>query len=168
MNRNALSVSALVAGLTMAMAPAASACGEGQFNMGQGLKYQTYLTPRPATVLVYATDSADPSPARRQALISGLRASGHTVTEVHDDAALAQALKGKRFDVLIAAYANIDKVAADASAAGSTVPTLLPVVERRMRNAPSLSERFSHFVLEGASLGQYLKTINSALPASAP
>jgi len=25
------------------------ACGEGQFNMGQGMRYQGYLAPRPAT-----------------------------------------------------------------------------------------------------------------------
>jgi hypothetical protein len=52
MNTKVLSVSALVAALSIGQSPAASACGEGQFNMGQGLKYQAYLAPRPATVLV--------------------------------------------------------------------------------------------------------------------
>ena len=37
---------------------AVSACGEGQFNMGQGLRYQGYLAPHPATVLVYDDGAA--------------------------------------------------------------------------------------------------------------
>src|SRR4249919_1423278 len=121
MNTKALSVSALVAGLSIGLSPAASACGEGQFNMGQGLKYQAYLAPRPATVLVYADDASESSPARREALIAGLRASGHKVTEVHDDAALAQAMKDQQFEVLIASYENIDKVAT-AGASGGAAP----------------------------------------------
>lgn len=151
----------------LALAPTHSlACGEGQFNMGQGLKYQVYLAPRPATVLVYADDAGESSPARRQALISGLRASGHKVTEVHDDAALAQAIQGQHFDVLIASYENIDKVSTAGRADGAT-PTLLPVVARNQRNSPELKQRFGNFLLDGASLGQYLKSINNALLASA-
>ncbi len=166
MYKHLLTSSALAGALALAFAPLPSqACGEGQFNMGQGLRYQAYLAPRPATVLVYSDDESGTPADKREALITGLRKSGHTVTEVHDQAGLAAALREQQFDVLIASYKNIDKAAADANAAGSTPPRLLPVVERRMRNAPELRERFSAFVLDGASLGQYLKSINSVLPA---
>ena len=166
MNTKMLSVSALVAALSISLPTTATACGEGQFNMGQGLKYQAYLAPRPATVLVYADEASESSPARREALISGLRASGHKVTEVHDDAALAQAMQGQHFDVLIASYENIDKASGAGLAGGGEAPKLLPVVQRSQRNSPELKQRFSNFLLAGASLGQYLKSINNVLPAS--
>jgi hypothetical protein len=35
-----------------------------------------------------------------------------------------------------------------------------------MRHDASLHERFRAFVLDGASLGQYLKSINTALPVA--
>ena len=40
---------------------------------------------------------------------------------------------------------------------------LLAVVDRIQRNAPSLRSRFASFVLDGASLGQYLKSINQLM-----
>lgn len=160
-------ICAVVASITAFVSTPAQACGEGQFNMGKGLRYQAFLAPRPATVLIYADDPGI-SGARQGALIDGLRKSGHRVTEVRDAAALRAALGEKRFDVLIASYGDIDMVEASAIAAGVASPNLLPVVERKRRQEPALRERFSQFLLSGASLGQYLKTINSVLPASAP
>jgi len=160
---------AIAAGLAITLAPpAAQACGEGQFNMGKGLQYQAYLAPRPATVLVYEAGMSESSPGRRAALINGLRASGHKVTEVGDDAALAAALQGNHFDVVIAAYDNIDQVAASTAGSGAAAPKLLPVVARKLRDAPEVRNRFATIVLDGASLGQYLRGINNVLPATAP
>jgi hypothetical protein len=126
----------------------AHACGEGQFNMGQGMRYQGYLTPRPATVLVY-----DQDPAQRRSIYLGLNRAGHhlTVARTADD--LARALQGKRFDVVISDLGNADAI--DAAPA-----RLLPVVQRQQRNETSVRSRFRVFLLDGASLGQYLKGID--------
>ena len=142
----------------------ALACGEGQFNMGQGLRYQGYLAPRPATVLIYST--AGESLAHRDALVKGLRDSGHTVTAVADAGEMAAALHAKHYDVLIADYEDIDAVASGAQTAGAGAPAVLPVVERSMRKDPGLKARFANFVLDGASLGQYLKSIDKSLPVA--
>lgn len=131
----------------------AQACGEGQFNMGQGLRYQGYLAPRPATVLVY-----DDGAAARKALYTGLQKAGHKVIVVSNVDALSQALGERRFDVVIADFA--DAAVVESSASTSARPRLLPVVERSQRNAPEVRSRFNLFVLDGASLGQYLKLIN--------
>lgn len=160
----ALTASTLVAALA---ASSSMACGEGQFNMGQGMRYQAYLAPQPATVLIYA-DDAESSPGRRATLIQGLRQSGHQVTEVHDEAGFKAALVNKKFDVLVASYADIDAISASASATGALVAAVIPVVQRKQRNDPELRERFNAFLLTGASLGQYLKSINSVLPAANP
>ena len=112
MKRHAIAALAIPLGLAADLAAPALACGERQFNMGQGLKYQAYLAPNPAAVLVYDAGMSQASPKRRAALIEGLRASGHTVTEVADDTALARALQAGRFDVVIASYVNFSAVLA--------------------------------------------------------
>jgi hypothetical protein len=142
--------------LALACSPA-SACGEGQFNMGQGLRYQGYLAPHPAAVLVYDDAASD-----REALYAGLQKAGHKVTVVGSVDAMSQALQAGRYDVVIA---DFDDVAALQShtAGASAKPGVLPVVARNRRNAPEVSSRFKLFLLDGASLGQYLKGINKLL-----
>ena len=143
----------------------AYACGEGGFNMGQGLRYQGYLAPRPATVLIYSTEGE--STEYRDALAKGLRESGHTVTAVAGVDAMSAALRTQHYDVVIAKYENVDMVANGVQSAGAGSPAVLPVVERSMRKDPGLNARFANFVLSSASLGQYLKSINKALPVAA-
>lgn len=146
--------------LALACSPA-SACGEGQFNMGQGLRYQGYLAPHPATVLVYDDGASD-----RKALYAGLQKAGHKITVVGTADAMSQALQAGRYDVVIA---DFDDAAALQSRAGTSVkPGVLPVVARNRRNAPEVSSRFKLFLLDGASLGQYLKGINQLLSLRAP
>lgn len=135
----------------------AYACGEGQFNMGHGLRYQGYLAPRPATLLVY-----DAGADQHAALYDGLKKAGHKVTVVGSADAMSQALHAGHYDVVIA---NFDDAAAlQARAVGTSVkPGVLPVVARNRRNAPEVSSQFKLFLVDGASLGQYLKGINQLL-----
>ncbi|CAN5672404.1 hypothetical protein BH23PSE2_BH23PSE2_08780 [soil metagenome] len=147
--------------LSMAVALAAAspafACGEGIFHMGDGLRYQGYLAPRPATVLIY-NDQRAPS-ADRMAVYRGLAQAGHRLTVAHNAGELSQALRERRYDVVIT---SLDAVAAVTAATPSaaTSPKLLPVVDRSQRNAADLRSRFASFLVDGASLGQYLKSIN--------
>jgi ABC-type amino acid transport substrate-binding protein len=144
-------------GFSLALAcSSACACGEGQFNMGQGLRYQGYLAPHPASVLVY-----DSGASEHKALYAGLQKAGHKVTVVGTADAMSQALQAGRYDVVIA---DFDDAAALQSRAGTSAkPGVLPVVARNRRNAPEVSSRFKLFLLDGASLGQYLKGINQLL-----
>ena len=156
---------AATAALELALAlvcSSASACGEGQFNMGQGLRYQGYLAPHPATVLVY-----DDGASARLALYAGLKKAGHKVTVVGTADAMSQALQAGHYDVVIADFD--DAAALQSHTAGTSAkPGLLPVVPRNRRNAPEVSSRFKLFLLDGASLGQYLKGINQLLSMRAP
>lgn len=160
MNKSILTATLLASALALVQTPA-QACGEGTFNMGQGLRYQGYLAPRPATVLVYDDGAAD-----RKALYAGLQKAGHKVTVVGNADALSQALGARRFDVVIADFA--DATVVESSAGTSAKPRLLPVVERSRRNAPEVRSRFNLFVLDGASLGQYLKLINQLVQVRVP
>jgi len=134
----------------------AYACGEGQFNLGQGMQYQGYLAPRPATVLVY-----DQNPEQHRSIYVGLNRAGHRLTVARSADDLAQALQGKRFDVVIGDLGNLDAIAATAAA------HLLPVIQRQQRNDPDIRNRFRVFLLSGASLGQYLKGIDQLVRGGA-
>ncbi len=153
---------ALFASVLLVTPAPTRACGEGQFNMGQGLRYQGYLAPHPATVLVYADSASGADSQGRQAVYQGLEHAGHRVTVVTDPAGLSRALASKHFDVVIA---NFNDVAAIESTVGSDAekPLMLPVVARSERNSPALSSKFALFLIDGASLGQYLKVINQAV-----
>jgi CheY-like chemotaxis protein len=142
--------------------PAAHACGEGQFNMGHGLRYQGYLARHPAAVLVYDDGTVD-----RKPLYAGLKKAGHKVTVVGTADAMAQALRAQRFDVVIA---DLDDATSMQSrlAATSAKTKVLPVVSRNRRDAPELRNQFKLFLLDGASLGQYLKVINQSLSLRIP
>ena len=154
MNKTILATTLLTAALALAQGPA-HACGEGLFNMGQGLRYQGYLAPRPATVLVYDDRAAD-----RKALYAGLQKAGHKLTVVTTSDAAARALGARKYDVVITDFDDTNAIMASAPASKSRV---LPVVARSQRNATDLRSRFRLFLLDGASLGQYLKTIDRLL-----
>jgi CheY-like chemotaxis protein len=154
----------LVLGALAATPLAARACGEGMFNTGKGLRYQAYLAPRPAAVLVYTVPDA--SGEERDALYAGLEKAGHTVTVVHDADALKRAIAEHRYDVVISAFDAVDAIPAQADTE-TAAPTVLPVVARSERNSPQLRSRFDLFVLDGASLGQYLRAINKAVAVRA-
>lgn len=135
----------------------AFACGEGIFHMGDGLRYQGYLAPRPATVLVF-DDNGTPR-AEKIAIYRGLVQAGHRLSIAHNAEELAQAMQERRYDVVIADFSELGVVGAAAHSAAHA-PRLLPVVQRSQRDAPGLRSRFEVFALDGASLGQYLKLIN--------
>ena len=162
---NRIVLTALLLTAALAVIPPAAACGEGLFNMGGGLRYQGYLAPRPATVLVY--DNERSPTADRSAVYRGLVRAGHRLSIAHSPDELAQALRERRYDIVIAGLDKVDTVTTQTSAEAVS-PKLLPVIERSQRNAPAVRDHFNLFLLDGASLGQYLKVINQALSVRMP
>ena len=74
------------------------------------------------------------------------------------------ALSSRRFDVVIAAYESADVVASTVARRPGSLTKLLPVVARSARKSDAVRERFDEFVVDGASLGQFLTVINRLLP----
>ena len=155
MSRHLAIVLSIAAALSAASP--AFACGEGIFHMGGGLRYQGYLAPRPATVLVF-DDNRTPR-AEKIAFYRGLVQAGHQLSIAHNADELTQAMQQRRYDVVIADFSELGVVGSAAPSAART-PKLLPVVQRSQRDAPDLRSQFEVFALDGASLGQYLKLIN--------
>ncbi len=162
-----LHVTALLCALPMvAVSPHALACGEGMFSAGNGLAYQGFLAPRPATLLVYAGDAESASSAEAARLQQGLERAGHVVLVVGDGETLARTLAERQIDIVIADYRRVEEVG-ELAAGHADAMRLLPVVPRSERKSPALRERFDEYVLAGASVGQYLGTINDMLAVAA-
>ena len=159
---------ALASLLLLAVSPV-RACGEAGFNAARGLPFQGYLAERPATVLIYSSPGATGNDADHQTLYAGLTKAGHKLTVVSDADGLANALREHRYDVVITSFDAVDAVGAAAVDAGGPAgsPRLLPVVAPRDRNSAQVRERFGAFLVDGASLRQYLKMIGKALQDTA-
>ncbi len=164
MNRILLASAALAGALALSLFPApAFACGEAMLNSGKGLPYQSYLAPRPAVVLIYATPDPTASASQREALFSGLKKAGHTVTMVGDAAALTSALRERHYDVVISALDAAESVTAAAQETQQGKTALVPVMARSEANSLQVRGKYSAVLVDGASLGQYLKIINTVL-----
>lgn len=143
----------LLAVAALASQPAL-ACGEGIFSMGDGLRYDGYLTPRPATILVFEPDG-DAS-AERIAVYRGLARSGHRLTVVSDTEHVSEVLKRQAFDIVIADDEHAGLLAA-ALPDGANSRQLLAVPGKPARKASTGNRAY---VSSTASLGSWLGTLN--------
>jgi hypothetical protein len=91
----------------------------------------------------------------------GLQRAGHRVTLVGDAAELQRALAARRYDVVIAGIDDADALAPAIAANQAT--RLIPVVPRTARHDPRLRAQYAAFLLDRASLGQYLRAINASV-----
>lgn len=158
MNRSII-VGLLVAAGTFAPGQAL-ACGEGAYSMGEGLRFQNFLAPRPAVLLVYDTSvGEDPE---RLSVYRGLARAGHQLTFARNRDELNAALAKQQHDVVITGFNGLD-VVTEPVAKFSPDAKLLPIVSRSEGSASELGGRFQRFLWDGASLGQYLKLIDQLI-----
>jgi hypothetical protein len=146
-------------------APSVLACGESMFTSGQGLEFQAYLAPRPATVLIFGTPDPTASDAQRTELVKGLESAGHRVVVVDDVDAYTAAVRAQKVDLVIADAVAIDTLAG--AQGDATAPRLLPVLPRGSRPDNARGGRFELFLRGGARLGQYLRAIDKAVSMAA-
>lgn len=144
--------------MTLAASPVGVfACGEMMFNAGRGLPFQSYRAPTPADVLVLWTD------ASHDAYYAELERAGHTITLVDTAEDMAWELEQNHFDIVIADFDSLSVVPEQVVAGSGSGPRLLPIVARKLRKSPQVRDRFDQYLIEGASLGQYLTVINRVL-----
>ena len=154
---------ACAASLLALASPEVDACGETLFRTGQGMRYNSYAAPRPATVLIYA-DAAAVAAGTEAELRKGLEKAGHKVTVVADAQGLSTIGGARPFDVVIADLAAIDALTESLGGEAES-PRFVPVVARNDKTERALRERFAWCVREGAGVGQYLKAINKVMEA---
>ena len=150
------SLKTLVLVAALCTSTSALACGEGIFRMGGGLRYQGYLAPHPAEVLVYDTSRAPPRD--RSVVYRGLVQAGHRLTIAHDEAELARALAMQSYDVMITGSDEAARVAA-ATPSGAS-PKWLRVVADAAGSLGGANGPGDAFVVQGAGVGRYLRLID--------
>lgn len=154
----------MLAAASLATSTGVLACGEGMVNAGKGLPFQSYLAPHQADILILA----DGPRADNETFYRGLEQAGHNLTVVENSEAMKKALAERRFDIVIGPLEAAEELASNPVEAtrDDALPAVLPVVARSERNQPRVRDRFALFVLDGASLGQFLDAINRALAGS--
>lgn len=157
----------LMFGFALSAVPAPTqACSESMFNSGGALPFQTYLAPRPASVLVYAEHDRS-SETTDDAIYAGLTGAGHNVLVVHDEQELSDAFSSIEFDVVIAGATHLDLVTRLGQQL-QEMPALVAVVSRAERRTASLGRQVGEVLVEGASIGRYLRAINRSLSGRTP
>lgn len=147
---------ALVA--AMCASTSAFACGEGIFRMGGGLRYQGYLAPHPAEVLVY--DTSRVPPRDRVVVYRGLVQAGHRLTIAHDESELARALAMQDYDVVITGSDDAARVATNTPSTNASPKWLRVVADATTGGAGGSHAASDAFVVEGAGVGRYLRLID--------
>ena len=148
--------------LIVAVASAdAQACGEVMYRMGGALRYHAFVTRHPAQILLYADYGARQATADVEGFHNNLERAGHKVTVANSPEALASALAGRSYDVIIA-YA-VDLPAINSQLAHiNHEPTLIPVLQGNDQN---VREHYPLALNEDANVNQFLKTIEQTMKA---
>lgn len=151
---------ALIAAFGIGAASQAQACGEVMYRMGGALRYHAFITRHPAEILMYedAATKAQAS-AHPNEFQHNLEKAGHKVTVVDGPEALAQALAGHRYDVVIAYAAALPTVNAQLAHA-QREPSLIPVLQN---GDESTRKQYPLALNENADLNQFLKTIEQTM-----
>lgn len=148
---------AISSGLLLGIvATQAAACGDSTFRTGQAMRYHSFVSRRPAQILIYRPGATE----QQQDIYRGLTEAGHKVTVAGDAAALANALSAHSYDVIIASASDLDAI--DASL-GKPLhePALMAVVEHS--DSSTNASRFTQQVGATDSLNQYLKAVEKTM-----
>ena len=144
----------IVAVVALLFTADAIACGDSMYRVGKGVSYRVYTAPLPGSVLVYGQSEG------AKLLAEALAQSGHGVRYVESEAELQSELSSGSYDVVIASYAEHDKVEAS-----SAKTTYLPVVDSRDQ-AKELKKDYSKvMVADRDEIKHYLKAIHNTLKA---
>lgn len=158
MNR-ILSTSRVVAGVLALASVDALACGDVLFRVGHGMRYDSYVAPRPAAVLIYARGGGA-NTGKEDALRKGLEKAGHKVTVKSAGEGLVPDAGARPYDVVIADMGAILPLAESVERVAPK-PTFVPVVGSGAEG--DVRERYQWWVREGANLGKFLQAIDKAM-----
>lgn len=152
-------LSATIASVLALASVTAQACGDVLFRVGHGMRYDSYVAPRPAAVLLYARADGQGT-GKEIALRKGLEKAGHTVTMKTAGDSLVPEAGARPYDVVIADLAAINPLAESIGSAAHR-PTFVPVVASSAEG--ELRDRYPWWVREGASLAKYLHAIDKVM-----
>jgi hypothetical protein len=138
----------LTALLLMASDPTdTQACGDKFLRVGRGARYQrSYVAVHPASLLLLARPGSAVAASLRE-LEPALKRAGHKPVVVEDVSAVAPALSGTRFHIILADLKDLPSVDGAAKANGGRVD-VLPFLDRPTSAARATAEQEYRCVAE--------------------
>jgi ABC-type amino acid transport substrate-binding protein len=101
------------------------ACGDKFLRVGRSARFRRYAAVHPASILIYKP--VDSTPGGIEEFKALLKRAGHEPVAVDNGTSVAGALAAGQYDVVIADYADADRIKDDLQAAPSK-PGLLPIL----------------------------------------
>jgi hypothetical protein len=140
----------------------ALACGDKLMLLGGHARLRQIYGARPASILVYMrANSVVPEIVR--SLQPAVRQAGHKFYTVEDLGALDAALKGGKYDLLMADITDAEGLQQEARSAPSK-PVLLPVVHKSSKAETTAAVKRFHCALKApGSTSHYLDAIDEAM-----
>ena len=165
-------VRVLVACVAVALAPAAvHACGEKLLALGRMIRFESRHTPRAASVLLYAPQSAGGRPLADPNLESALKEAGHAVRAATTMADLESALGSGGYDVVLANITDapeIERAQAVAAAHAVVLPAIYlfspaQAKEQAKADRASASKSYGVLVEVPGRPGHYCAAVDKAM-----
>ncbi len=138
------------------------ACGD-KLMLVMGLRYSQIKPLHPAAILAYPGKAASAALIRSLQSQPALKKAGHRFQIVEDSAALDNALKAGKYDVVMADVANANELSQQVSSAASK-PVLLPVAFKASKEEQSAAQKKYHCLLKAPGDPEnYLAAIDQAM-----
>ena len=144
---------------------AALACGDKLMLFARGARFgQVYPRAHAASILAYTRqNSAVPGVVKDLELQPALKQAGHKLQVVEDPAALDEALKTGKYDLVLADVADVESLEQQVRSAPSS-PMLLPVVYKPSKAEETAAGKKFRFVLKApGKTDHYLAAIDKAM-----
>jgi hypothetical protein len=143
-------------------AAAALACGD-KLMLIMGARSGLIKPVHPAMILAYPGRLASATVIRSLELQPALKKAGHKIQVIEDPAALDSALKGGKYDVVVADIANAAELSLQLPAAPGR-PVLLPVAFKAPKEEMTAAQKRYHCLLKApGDVENYLSAIDQAM-----
>ena len=137
-------------------------CGD-KLMLVMGARASQIKPVHPALILAYPGQAASATLIRNLQLQSAMKKAGHRVHVVEDTTGLDVALKGGKYDLVVADVTNADEVSQHVVSAPSK-PVLLPVAFRVSKEEQTAAQKKYHCLLKApGSPENYLAAIDQAM-----
>jgi hypothetical protein len=144
------------------VAAVAWACGD-KLMLVMGARSLQIRPARPALILAYPGPTASAALIRELQFQPAVKKAGHRIQVVEDPAGLVNALKGGKYDLVLADVANANEVSQRVLSAPSK-PVFLPVAFQASKEEQSAAQKKYHCLLKAPGKPEnYLAAIDQAM-----
>lgn len=114
------------------------ACGDKFLRMGRSARFRRYAAAHPAAILIYRPVNS--TPAGIEELKAVLKRAGHRPVAVDRGTSISIALAAAHYDLVIADYADADRIKNDLQSAAFK-PELLPILHKPTKAVEAEAEK---------------------------